>query len=64
MKKAHSTMHWTGVTKDNRFDYASKEHTRVEGPIKLGNPPKEGRPKLAKEVIDLPEHQLLELPMH
>jgi hypothetical protein len=39
-------MDWTGVGVDNRFDYASKEESRVEGPLKLGSPPKEGRPKL------------------
>lgn len=52
--------------------YANKEETRLEGPWSFGAEPNDhggkrkgaGRKILAKEVLDMPEEELRELPMH
>lgn len=52
-------------TLQQAIDYCNKEDTRLDGPWTFGEKPTEGgRPKLAREVIDLTEEDLLDLPMH
>lgn len=55
------------ATKDfiKAVEYCRKVETRVEGPWTFGEEPtKGGRPKLAKEVINMTNDELLDLPMH
>lgn len=50
---------------EKSVEYCRKVETRQEGPWTFGEEPtKGGRPKLAKDVINMKEEELLELPLH
>lgn len=65
IKKLCPTAHIKLIKLDNGIrGYCNKEDTRRAGPWSFGEFEKQGRPKLARDLVNLKEDELLDLPPH
>jgi hypothetical protein len=65
LKQICPKAHFEPIRVDNGVaEYCNKEEGRLQAPVTYGEKPKNGRPKLAKDVLAMTEEEKLELPMH
>ena len=65
LKKICPKAHFESVKVDNGVAaYCNKEKGRLGEPITFGEPSKNGRPKLAIDLLKMTEEEKLQLPPH